>query len=72
MTSKSGFNPDNVEQGLLEIREEVNNLPSDGRFSEGSRGHLLITIDNVLSKLGFKPGYENRRKLKGERLSDGP
>lgn len=46
-----------VEAAMREIRREVRDLPVDGSFSEGSRGHLLITIDNALVRLGFQPGY---------------
>jgi len=50
-----------VEKYLLEIRMEVEGLSIEpGRFTGGSRGHLLITIDNALVKLGFKPGWESR------------
>ncbi len=46
-----------VETAIREIRTEVRDLPVDGSFSAVSRGHLLITIDNALMRLGFQPGY---------------
>lgn len=50
-----------VEAAILEIRNEAKELPIDGSFTGGSRGHLLITIDSVLLKLGFNPGYIVRK-----------
>lgn len=54
---KRPYKKKDVEAAIREIRAEIEGLPDNGSFTMGHRGHLLITIDNALVRLGFSPGY---------------
>jgi len=48
-----------AEKGLLRIYDEVEGLSIEpGRFTGGSRGHLKITICNILESLGCRPAWD--------------